>query len=255
MNVDISHILDQWDYQPGQVVVRRFTGKDGVDKLQLRVDLGLLQMNAEGRPDGKHPLGHASLFDHYQARLAKHLTDSQGSHDGFALKAEDCIRLQVEALQYHHRYICLLQLEDYPGVVRDTERNLAVLEFVTKYAESPETAWTVMQFKPQLLMIHTRAKVSQLLQDKDYDRAIRHLEDGISRISDFYREYSRNDLLEQSAELDYLQKWLDAVSADRPLTKREKLERALREAVKREDYKRAAQMRDAIRSLNPAGEK
>jgi len=56
MNFDISHLLEHWDYQPGQVVVRKFTGKDGVPKIQLRVDLGLLQMNAEGRPDGKRPL-------------------------------------------------------------------------------------------------------------------------------------------------------------------------------------------------------
>ena len=42
MNFDISHLLDHWDYQPGQVVVRKFVGKDGQDKIQLRVDLGLL---------------------------------------------------------------------------------------------------------------------------------------------------------------------------------------------------------------------
>src|SRR5580693_8532158 len=100
MNVDISHILEQWDYQPGQVVVRRFTGKDGVEKIQLRVDLGLLQMNAEGRPDGKRPLGHPSLFDHYRARMLKHVAENQGSDSGFMLDAEDCAKLQFEALQY-----------------------------------------------------------------------------------------------------------------------------------------------------------
>ena len=55
MNFDISHLLESWDYQAGQVIVRKFTAKDGVEKIQLRVDLGLLQMNAEGRPDGKRP--------------------------------------------------------------------------------------------------------------------------------------------------------------------------------------------------------
>ena len=42
MNFDISHLLSHWDYQPGQVVVRKFTGKDGAEKIQLRVDLGIL---------------------------------------------------------------------------------------------------------------------------------------------------------------------------------------------------------------------
>src|SRR4051812_10799411 len=55
MSFDISHILDKWEYHPGQVVVRKFIGRDGQEKIQLRVDLGLLQMNAEGRPDGKRP--------------------------------------------------------------------------------------------------------------------------------------------------------------------------------------------------------
>ena len=27
MNFDISHLLEHWDYQPGQIVVRRFSGK------------------------------------------------------------------------------------------------------------------------------------------------------------------------------------------------------------------------------------
>ena len=113
MDFDISHLLNQWEYQPGQVVARRFKAKDGREKIQLRLDLGLLQMNAEGRPDGKRPFGHASLLDHYRARLHKYVAAHDGSDEGFKLKAEDCARLQLEALQYHHRYICLLQLEDY----------------------------------------------------------------------------------------------------------------------------------------------
>src|SRR4051812_5944783 len=104
MNFDITHLLEHWDYQPGQIVVRRFKGKDGTDKIQLRVDLGLLQMNAEGRPDGKRPLGYESLFDSQKARLHKHV-DARGNEEGFLLKAEDVSKLQLEALQYHHRYI------------------------------------------------------------------------------------------------------------------------------------------------------
>jgi hypothetical protein len=252
MNFDISHLLESWDYQPGQVVVRKFTGNDGLEKIQLRVDLGLLQMNAEGRPDGKRPLGHPSLFDHYQARLYRHLADNEGNDAGFVLKAEDCARLQLEWLQYHHRYICLLQLEDYDAVVRDTERNLAVFEFIQKYAETEELAWSVQQqFKPQLLMIHTRAKATQFLATKDYDAASQQIEQGIARIREFYREHSRADLIEQSGELNYLRNWLEDICAQRPLTKREKLERALNDAVNNEDYERAAQMRDALRNLKP----
>src|SRR5436309_2246000 len=161
MDFDISHLLEQWEYQPGQVVVRRFKAKDGKDKIQLRVDLGMLQMNAEGRPDGKRPMGHGSLLEYFQARLYKYVAAHDGTDDGFKLKPEDCAKLQLEALQYHHRYICLLQLEDYAGVIRDTERNLAVFAFVQKHAESEELVWALRQFQPQLLLIQTRARGAQ----------------------------------------------------------------------------------------------
>ena len=79
MDFDISDLLSSWEFQPGQVLVRRFTGQDGREKLQLRVDLGLLQMNMDGRPDGKRPHGYDSLFDYYQAKLHKHVAEHDGS--------------------------------------------------------------------------------------------------------------------------------------------------------------------------------
>jgi hypothetical protein len=249
MNFDISHLLEQWDYQPGQVVVRKFAGKDGVEKIQLRVDLGILQMNAQGRPDGKRPFGHESLFDFLQAKLQQHLAKHNGSKDEFVLKTEDCGKLQLEALQYHHRYICLLQLEDFPGVVRDTERNLEVFDFVEEHAESEELAWSLQQFRPQVLMIRTRAMASQRLQAQDFKGAIKEIEAGLESLRAFYQEYGRADLMEQSPELLSLQTWLEELNRQRPLTRREQLEIALAEAVKREDYEKAAQVRDALKNL------
>jgi hypothetical protein len=249
MDFDISRLLEAWDYQPGQVVVRKFAAKDGTEKIQLRVDLGVLQMNAEGRPDGKRPFGYTSLFEHYQARLYKYLAAHEGSSEGFVLKPEDCAKLQLEALQYHHRYICLLQLEDYPGVIRDAERNLAVFDFVDKHAESEELAWSLRQFAPQLLMILTRARASQALQSEDYTLGIRLVEEGLEQIRGFYREAGQGEASEQSGELFSLQDWLEEIRSKRPLSRRERLEKALEEAVKSEDYERAAKVRDELKNL------
>lgn len=252
MDFDISKLLEQWDYQPGQVVVRKFTAKDGQEKIQLRVDLGLLQMNAEGRPDGKRPFGYVSLFEYYQARLYKHIASHEGTDDGFKLKAEDCAKLQLEALQYHHRYICLLQLEDYAGVVRDAERNLAVFDFATKHAASDDLGWSLRQFQPQLLMILTRARAAEALKTEDYDAAISLVGEGLEKIRVFYREFNNNEAAEQSGEVTSLEDWLDEIRAKRPLTVRERLERALRDAVVTEDYERAAKVRDELRNLESA---
>lgn len=249
MNFDISHFLEQWDYQPGEVAVRRFKSKDGTEKIQLRVDLGLLQMNASGRPDGKRPFGHESLLQHYQAKLEKYRRIHGASDEGFTLKADDCAKLQQEAIQYHHRYICLFQLEDYPAVIRDTERNLVVFTFVNEYAESDELSWSLQQFGPQLLMMRIRARGMQALRDNRHEEAVEAIRDGLDEIRDFYRQHSRQDLLDQSGEIHSLESWLQEIQNKRPLSEREKLEHALEEAVRQEDYEKAAQVRDALRNL------
>ena len=249
MNFDISHLLEHWDYQPGQVVVRKFVGKDGQDKIQLRVDLGLLQMNAQGRPDGKRPFGHPTLFDFYLSKLQTHRQSSDNDDDSFSLKAEDCARLQMEAFQYHHRYICLLQLEDFSGVLRDTTRNLKVFDFVDEYAANEDLGWSLQQFRPQVLMIHTRAVATQYLQTEEFAAAIKEIEAGMDRLREFYEEHGRHDLMPQSPEIIALQHWLEDVNRKRPLSKREQLEQDLNDAVSREDYEKAAKVRDALKRI------
>ena len=249
MNFDISDLLGDWEYQAGQIVVRRFTGKDGKEKIQLRVDLGLLQMDAFGRPDGKKPYGHETLFEHYQARLKKHMEANDGNEEGFKLDAEGCSKLQQEAIQFHHRYICLFQLKDFAAVVRDTERNVAVFDFVEKYAEARELAWSVQQLRPQLLMMQVRARASVALEGGDHDAAITAGEDGIEELRQFFFRIERPELADQSGELQSLQGYLEEIRSTRPLSDRERLEKALEEAVQREDYEKAAEVRDKLRKL------
>jgi hypothetical protein len=249
MSFDISALLEQWDYQPGQVVVRKFRGKDGLEKIQLRVDLGLLQMNAKGRPDGKRPYGRESLLEYYESLLEKFRREHDGEDKGFRLSPEDCGRLQQEAIQYHHRYICLFQLEDFEGVVQDAERNLKAFDFVQKYAGSDELAWSLQQFRPQLLMMRVRAKGAMALKADLYDEVIRYVEAGIEEIRQFYREFDRQDLLESSGEIQSLEMWLQEIQNKRPMTPREKLESALNEAVRTENYEEAARVRDALKKM------
>ncbi|MDX1953601.1 MAG: UvrB/UvrC motif-containing protein [Verrucomicrobiota bacterium] len=250
MNFDISHLLDSWDYHAGQIVVRKFQAKDGREKIQLRVDLGILQMNVTGRPDGKQPFGHESLLEHFESRLQKHRDAHDGSDQGFKLNAEDCSKLQQEAIQYHHRYICLYQIKDFAGVLRDTQRNQRVFAFVEQYAEAPELAWAVQQIGPQLLMMQVRAKGSLLVESSDFEAAIEAVEQGLEEIRAFFKEHARPEMADQSGELHSLETWIQELRSAKPLSEREKLENELRDAVKREDYEKAAEVRDALKNLH-----
>ena len=60
MNNDISPILGDWDYAPGELSVRKVEGDDGRSKIQIRMDLGLMQLEWDGRPDAVSPHGYSN---------------------------------------------------------------------------------------------------------------------------------------------------------------------------------------------------
>jgi hypothetical protein len=172
-----------------------------------------------------------------------------GDDEGFKLDAEDCSKLQQEAIQFHHRYICLFQLKDYAAVVRDTERNVAVFDFVEKYADAREMAWSVQQLRPQLLMMQVRARATVALEGGNHDTAMQAAEDGIEELRQFYTRIERPDLADLSPEIQSLQAYLEEIRTTRPVSERERVEQALEEAVQREDYEKAAELRDKLRKL------
>ena len=245
---DISHILATWEYKPDEMNVRRITGADGKDKIQMRLDLGLLQMAVDGRPDGHRPYGFESYLDYQLDALRRH-TERRGSDAGFAISAGDANKLRAEGVQYYHRYLSFLFLEDWVGVVRDTARNLSMFDFLWNYGPEDEK-WAAEQFRPYVLMMNTRGKVSLTLQERDYDLALRQLEGGIEAIEAYYVRHERSDLAGQSQELQFLREWAEKVRKRKPLSQREKLQRALEEAVSSEAYERAAQIRDQLKALD-----
>ncbi|MCC7377034.1 MAG: UvrB/UvrC motif-containing protein [Verrucomicrobiales bacterium] len=248
MRHDLTNFLRKWDYQPGELRVRRLKGRDGREKVQLRVDLGVLQMEVDGRPDGKRPMGHDSWLQFYQSRLGEHIAE-HGDDAGFDLKIEDCQRLQQEAIQYYHRYICFFQLGDHPAVLRDTERNLEVFALLEEYAESSEITESLTVFKPQVLLMRTRAQGALALEADDPRGAITAIETGVEAIRRVFRDTGQAELAEQSTEVKMLESWLQELRPHLPLTRRERLETELNQAISREDYEKAAELRDALKRL------
>ncbi len=55
MSLDLNSLLKDWPHESGAIKVRKIIGLDGNEKLQLRIDLGVLQMEMTGRPDGQRP--------------------------------------------------------------------------------------------------------------------------------------------------------------------------------------------------------
>jgi hypothetical protein len=253
MSFDLMDLLRDWPYEPGQLQVRKVTGADGREKIQLRLDMGMLQMEASGRPDGQRPFGAESLYEYQLER-------SKGGEE-FELNPEEIGELQAEGIQYYHRYIALYRMEDWKGVIRDTRRNLDMFSFVSKHAPDEEIAWTVEQFRPYVLMMYTRAKAYLALEKDDLPAAVELVEKGIEKIEKFLRENGHPELVGDNAEVITLREWLDELRKQKPeappkppkpprvLSPLEKMRREMDKAVKAEQYEKAAEIRDAIRAM------
>ncbi len=247
-NKDITPVLRGWDYEPGTINVRKVNGSDGEPKLQMRLDLGLLQMEVNGRPDGVRPHGFESLLDYFESLLTEHKRRN-GTNLGFQLNNAQCQSLRDEAVMYYHRYLSLFVLEDFSGVVRDTARNLRVLDLCGKYADDEQDRLVLEQYRPYITMMHARAKASMHMKDNRLNEALQTVEEGLTGIKEFFLRYGQEDAYTQSNEVRVLKRFARDIRKKLPVHPMERLKRKLDRAIRDEKYEEAARLRDAISAM------
>lgn len=264
---DISKILQEWPYEPGQLTCRFITGDDGMPKVQVRLDLGILQMNVDGRPDGLTPQGFPSLLDYLEQRIEDEDREERATPlepDGIGspgdapegeqadprtLSSDECRALRDEAEMYYRRYVAFLVLEDFERVVRDTTRNLRVLDLIQKHAASEEDRTSLEQFRPYIAMMRTRALASQALKDNEPKAAILALDDGLEFLKRYFDETGRPQLFEKSNEVQALRGMRDSLVPKLPVSQKTELRQRLTQALADENYELAAILRDELKQL------
>ncbi|OQW94686.1 MAG: hypothetical protein BWK77_08835 [Verrucomicrobia bacterium A1] len=244
MNYDISGMLRGWEYDPGSISARWIKGKDSKLKIQLRLDLGLFQMESEGRPDGTHPRGYPSLLDYYRS-IEK---TSPAAAQSMKLDGDACAELQQEAMQYYYRYLSLYALHFFEGVVRDTDHNLALIELVSRHAENDDLAWQFLQFYPYVRMMNARARAEKAMGSKQYEEAVGDLHRALDDIQAFWREYNDTDGGDRQ-EIDLLTDLLTQVQKKTPRSPVDRLREQLAQAIAVENYEKAAMLRDKLGTM------
>lgn len=245
MSQDLRPILAGWDFDPDRVQVRIITGDDGSEKIQMRIDLGLMQMETNGRPDGDRPEGFESMLDLYESQQA-------AAAGEFTLGPEQCAILMREGLQYYHRYLSAFHLQRYDLVARDTARNLRLFAFVVKHAVRQRDRIEFDRYRPYVTMMHYRALASEDLAAGDHRAALEHVDDGIGAIRRFLADYGQEDHEGECAELQFLLQWRKDLEHEKPIGPLERLEQQLEVSVKLENYEEAARIRDQIQRLKAA---
>jgi len=254
VNPDISSILRDWPFDPGQISARIIDGADGEPRLQIRVELGILQLRLDGRPDGLMPDGHESLLELHESRLA---SQDEEEEDGerAGLSPEECEGLRSEALLYYHRYVGLMVLEDFERVVRDTTRNLRVMDLCARHAEQESDRNALERFRPYIVMMRARAKAGLALRDGESKSAVLAVDDGLEDLRRHYAEVGQPQLIDRSPEARVLREIRDALSPQLPMSQRAELTDRLNRAIAEENYELAAILRDELRGMrDEAGE-
>jgi hypothetical protein len=231
----LDGILQNWAFDPHALSVRLVKGDDGRDVIQMRVDLGVLQMETQGRPDGLTPGGFASFLDS--------MLDVEKSDEDFVMDEDQCFEADREFVQFYHRRISWLRLQHYHRAVEDADHTLALMDVCRDH--SPEEEWTMSheQYRPFVLFHRTQASALAALEDSDAGEAVSEIDIGLELMRSVFEEHEAEEEFEQDEMVLQLRKLRDSLK-DEYLGP--SLEERLEHAVKSEEYELAARLRDEL---------
>lgn len=254
MSKDISNVVSGWPYDPDEVRARWIQTDNGTRQVQLRLDLGVFQMEVEGRPDGTRPQGFTSLVDKYIEEEMR----APGKTLATPLDADACAELQQEVMQYYYRIMAFHALGEFEGVVRDSDHNLDLIDIVSEYAVDDEVAWQFMQLYPYMRMMNVRARSELSLQAGKFSEAEAAVREAIADLESFFAENYEPTNEDGSPvppppELESMRELLEQIDRRRPRSPAETLKEELARAVELENYEKAAFLRDQLKTLNGFG--
>lgn len=243
MSFDLTAYLNSWPYDPDELLnnIRRLKADDGREILQVREPMGIQQMEYLGRPDGYRPQGHETWLDYYMEQ-AKGVP-------GFALEHDDCVRLMQEGILFYQRYLILYQIEDWPGVVRDTERNLVYFDFAKEHVVNPEDSLTLEQYRPYIMRMNAVGQAYLMQKNHRTQEAVELLRETLAGVKTLEPVESPVFKMEQEKATRHLSQLVAEFEESGPENELERLQRLKLEAVRREDFEAAAKLRDQIQLL------
>jgi hypothetical protein len=240
---DIDSVLKGWDFHPGEVNARLFKARNGREVLQMRVDMGVLQMETEHRPDGQRPHGAETYYDYLVGEAIR----EGGS---FQLSREQCAEADREFVQYYHRRICWLSLREYRRAAKDADHSLAFMDFIREH--SPDDEWTLSheQYRPFVLFHRVQAGALAILEETGPEAAIVEINRGLDRFRDLFARYDAADQYSEDELVKRLEEMREGVRQRYDVGRT--LDEQLADAVLAENYELAAKLRDRMRKAQPA---
>jgi len=234
---DIDPILSSWPFQPGVITARVVRAGDDREVLQMRIEMGLLQMETTGRPDGQRPEGQTTYLDYLRGQARDRGKD-------FSLSEEQAGEVDREFVQFYHRRICWLALREFDHAVHDADHTLALMDFVASHSASAEWTLSHEQYRPFVLFQRTQASALAQLERSGPEAGIEEVSRGLEQIRTVFQAVDAEEHFEQDEfvrQLVELRDWIrQHYQVGRTLAEQ------LADAVAGEEYELAARLRDEI---------
>jgi hypothetical protein len=234
---DIDSILKNWTFEPGEVAARMVRGADGRDVLQMRIEMGVIQLEVEGRPDGERPGGADTYYD-FLVGMAIRVGDD------FVLTEEQCAEADREFVQFYQRRLCWLALREFRHAVTDADHTLAFMDFSKDYSPSDEWTEAHEQYRPFVLFQRSQAAALGALEEHGPDRAVEEINAGLARMKEVYDESGHDEPFEDDELVERLIELRESLRQHFSLEP--SLDDQLAAAVASEQYELAARLRDEI---------
>jgi hypothetical protein len=232
----LDALLAEWPLNPKSLTVRQLQARNGRQVIQMRIEMGVLQLETEGRPGGDRPFGATTMLHYIQDKLKDAASD-------YILSEDECFECDREFIQFYHRRVCWLTLKEYDRAAADARHTLALMDLCRQH--SPDDAWTVSheQYRPFVIYHRVQAEAMSLLGSEDPGSAIHCINQAIVEVEEAFAangddETEREQLV---ARLEEMRETLrERFSVGRTLQEQ------LADAIQAEQYELAAKLRDAL---------
>lgn len=246
VTLDLDDLTVGWDCPTGDICARVVTGRAGDELVQLRLDLGVMQMFPDGRPDGASYRGAPSAL--------AYVSQQRGRRSGISLP--EWQELERELIQLNYRRLALANLADrllerqdvgaarrsLRRALRDIEACLHGLEMLRGEVRPgagaglwPTLVFNLARLRSQLRVIEGR-----------YDEAIEEADAGIRRVEAALSDAGLDaEQCEAEPSVQLLRSLSESLRRQYGIS--QTTHERLGDAIAREDFEAAANIRDQLR--------
>ena len=230
---DIANILNTWPYEQGKLNARIVEAADGRSLIQIRIELGIIQMEMRGRPDGVVQYGFSSLLALIEDREVPE-----------SLDPDTCRRLREEGVQRSHRSAALFALGKWEAVIHDCNKNLELFDLCRDHAQEQMDSEALEQFRAAVIAMRARAGAEWAVEEGHPAKAVEAVNRGLKQLQE-----SLGEGWESSNEVQLLRGMKEVLVPQLPPSERADLKERLLAAIAAENYELAAILRDELRLL------